>query len=129
MTRSTTADGSLLTAWASASRSAVGRRASYAASPHAALDDELVGVGRHAEPGEPALDDVESEEFLGRSSFRGVLPFIAASSGNRAGSLCPSPVLPPAACDPGQQAAGILRAHEAAGRRCGFWLPRTTRCW
>src|ERR1035441_9542691 len=29
--------------------------------------------------------------------------------------------LSPAACDPGQQAAGILRAHEAAGRRCGFW--------
>src|ERR1017187_8375595 len=70
MTRSTTADGSLLTAWASASRSAVGPSlASYAASPDAALDDELVGVGRHAEPGEPALDDVESEEFLGRSSF------------------------------------------------------------
>ena len=36
---------------------------------HTALDDELVGVGRHAEPCEPALDDVEGEEFLGRSSF------------------------------------------------------------
>src|SRR5580693_1822358 len=42
---------------------------------HTALDDELVGVGRHAEPCKPALDDVQSEEFLGRSS------------------VCPGPVL------------------------------------
>jgi len=69
MTRSTTADWSLLTAWASASRSSSGPAGVVCGEQHAAPDDELVGVGRHAEPREPALDDVQGQEFLGRSSF------------------------------------------------------------